>query len=96
MGVPTPHYDRFVEERIAEGQYQNASELLRAGLRLLEQQTREGEKKLAMLRELAAGAFESLDHGHGFAVENKRELKDLLRHVGRRAAKGTAKRRGGE
>ena len=31
-----PHFDRFVQEKLAEGRYQNASEVIRAGLRLLE------------------------------------------------------------
>jgi antitoxin ParD1/3/4 len=37
----TGHYDQFVENEIAVGRYKNASEVLRAGLRLLEQQARE-------------------------------------------------------
>ena len=31
-----PHFDRFVQEKLTEGRYQNASEVVRAGLRLLE------------------------------------------------------------
>jgi antitoxin ParD1/3/4 len=30
------HFEKFVEEQIAHGRYQNASEVVRAGLRLLE------------------------------------------------------------
>lgn len=32
------HYESFVEDRIAQGRYQNASEMIRAGLRLLEEE----------------------------------------------------------
>jgi len=32
----TDHFDRFVQRQIDIGQYKNASEVLRAGLRLLE------------------------------------------------------------
>jgi len=39
----TDHYDHFVESLIASGQYKNASEIMRAGLRLLEQETKEDE-----------------------------------------------------
>lgn len=34
--VLTDHQDRLIEDLIAAGRYQNASEVLRAGLRLLE------------------------------------------------------------
>lgn len=34
----TDHFDRFIEAGIAAGRYQNASEVVRAALRLLEQQ----------------------------------------------------------
>ncbi len=46
----TDHYDQFVQQEIDVGRYKNASEVLRAGLRLLEQQKREDEEKLAILR----------------------------------------------
>ena len=32
------HFDSFVEEQLATGRFQNASEVVRAGLRLLEDQ----------------------------------------------------------
>ena len=32
-----PHYETFIEDRIAKGRYQNTSEMIRAGLRLLEE-----------------------------------------------------------
>jgi antitoxin ParD1/3/4 len=40
------HFTRFVEEQIGLGRYSNASDVMRAGLRLLEEQ----EAKLATLR----------------------------------------------
>jgi antitoxin ParD1/3/4 len=32
------HFEKFVQERVARGRYQNVSEVVRAGLRLLEEQ----------------------------------------------------------
>ena len=42
--VLTEQQDRFVEARVEAGNYQNASEVLRASLRLREQQTLSDEE----------------------------------------------------
>ena len=46
----TPEMDRYVANRIESGQYANASEVLRAGLRVLEYSERENLVKLDALR----------------------------------------------
>jgi antitoxin ParD1/3/4 len=88
----TDHYDRFVAQQVTGGTYSNASEVMRAGLRLLEQQTREEREKLALLRSLAAEAFQQLDQGQGIAIGSERELARVIGRLGRGAA-GSPKRR---
>jgi antitoxin ParD1/3/4 len=46
----TAELDRFVATKVKSGRYENASEVVRAGLRTLEQEEREHELKLAALR----------------------------------------------
>jgi antitoxin ParD1/3/4 len=79
----TDHMDRFVADEIGAGRYHNASEVMRAGLRLLEQQTDEGRQKLAALRRLAAEGFSQLDQGHGIEIEGERDLKAFVARIGR-------------
>jgi antitoxin ParD1/3/4 len=64
----TEELERFVAKKIASGRYGNASEVLRAGRRVLEHQKRVYEAKLARLREaLDAGEHSGLADGDPFA-----------------------------
>jgi antitoxin ParD1/3/4 len=52
----TSHFEKFVQDRVKAGRFNNASEVIRAGLRLLEREEKEYEEKLAALRaEIAKG-----------------------------------------
>lgn len=86
------HYDRFVDEQVEAGRYKNASEVFRAGLRLLEHQTQTDEQKLTLLRKLAADGFRALDQGQGLSISNEDGLRDAIASIGRRAAKLSKKR----
>ncbi|MEE4383326.1 MAG: type II toxin-antitoxin system ParD family antitoxin [Pseudomonadales bacterium] len=55
--VLTDQQARMVEQLVQSGRYQNASEVLRDGLRLLAQRHAEDDARLAMLR----GALEEAD-----------------------------------
>ncbi len=83
----TDYFDQFVEKLVTSGRFSNASEVMRAGLRLLEQRAREDAKKLAVLRSLASEGFGELDQGKGTPMESEPELAELIGQIGRRAAK---------
>ena len=83
----TEHLDHFVAEQVEAGRYKNASEVLRAGLRLLEQQTQADEQKLALLRRLASDGFRALDQGQGLNLSSASGLRSAIARIGRRAAK---------
>lgn len=86
----TEHFDRFVDQQVNSGRFKNASEVLRAGLRLLEQQTEAERQKLALLRKLAAEGFEALDQGRGLKVDSEVGLRKAIADAGHRAAKTNA------
>lgn len=83
----TDHPDRFVKGQVETGKYKNASEVLRAGLRLLEQQSQTEERKLALLKRLAAEGFDALDQGRGLSLDGNEQLADAIGRIGRRAAR---------
>jgi antitoxin ParD1/3/4 len=76
----TEHYDRFIEEQVTSGQFKNASEVTRAGLRLLEQHSREEQEKLAAL---AARGFDELDQGRGIVLDGRDQLAEFIGNIGR-------------
>ena len=88
----TNYYDHFVDELVTSGRFSNASEVMRAGLRLLEQQTHEGEEKLRLLRSLASEAFHELDHGQGTVINGESQLTEFVGQIGRRAAEEVEQR----
>ena len=91
----TEHYKEFVDHLVASGRYKNASEVLRAGLRLLEQTTEEETQKLALLRKLARDGFRQIDQGKGIELANQQVLAAHLAMLGRQAAKAPRQRNNG-
>lgn len=82
----TDRYDEFVDELVTSGRFSNASEVIRAGLRLLEQQAHEEAEKVALLRSLASEAFDELDQGQGTPIDNEPGLTDFIGRIGCRGA----------
>ena len=86
----TEHYDSFIAAGVEAGRYSNASEAVRAGLRLLEQQEQEDQAKVEWLRGAARDAIASLDRGEGRTFSSMDELTGHLRHIAKRTAVGNS------
>jgi len=59
----TPEQDAFIEEAVASGEYQNASEAVRDALRALQQRRREDALKLEALRVHIDAGLAALQRG---------------------------------
>jgi antitoxin ParD1/3/4 len=52
IGVPlTPHLEQFIREQLATGRFQSESDVIRAALRLLEEQAYSKEATIAWLKQ---------------------------------------------
>jgi antitoxin ParD1/3/4 len=59
----TPELERFVQSRVASGRYQTASEVVREGLRLLEEREQSRETVTQELRARIRRGIEQADRG---------------------------------
>ena len=74
------HQQEFVENLVSSGRYQGVSEVVRAGLRLLEERE---EKHKALIKRLEAAVEEGLASGEPEPLESADEL--IARFKARRA-----------
>ncbi len=59
--VLTKHQEKLIETLVGSGRYENASEVLREGLRLVEQREAEDAAKLQVLREAVQVGLDALE-----------------------------------
>ena len=76
----------FIRQSIHDGRYTNASDVVRAGLRLLELHDQNSRLKLDALGHLATEAFDQIDRGECEIVESD-EIDSFLNKM---AAKSRA------
>jgi antitoxin ParD1/3/4 len=88
--VLTKHQEKLIETLVESGRYQNASEVLRDGLRLVEQREAEESAKLTVLREAARVGFAALDRGAFKEFENIEDLQSYLNGLSEKVITRTA------
>jgi antitoxin ParD1/3/4 len=76
--VLTEHQAELVERLVASGRYQNASEVLREGLRMVEDQEAESKARLKALREAAKIGIADIDAGRFREFQSPSQLEHHL------------------
>jgi antitoxin ParD1/3/4 len=87
--VLTKHQEKIIETLVGSGRYQNASEVLREGLRLVEQREAEDAAKLEVLREAAKVGFGAFDRGEFREFDSIDDLKAYLNDLSDKVISGT-------
>jgi antitoxin ParD1/3/4 len=83
--VLSDHQQQLVESLVQSGRYQNSSEVLREGLRLVEERERMEAAKLRLLRQAARQGWADVAAGR-FTDLADDQLEECVGQLGRRAA----------
>jgi antitoxin ParD1/3/4 len=83
--VLSQHQYELVDSLVKSGRYQNASEVLREGLRILERQELENAAKIAALRNAADVGWSDVDSGRFEDIADD-DLDDFVGQLGVRAS----------
>ncbi len=74
----TEHFDSFIASGVEKGRYSNASEVVREGLRLLEQREAEERAKIAWLRGAAQEGIDAIERGEYVTLNSSEAIADYL------------------
>ncbi len=75
------HYDEFIKKMLEDGRYNNASEIIRAGLGLLEDDTRLREVKLEEMRKAVRKGIDDLENGRYTSLENDEDVRSFFEEI---------------
>ncbi len=78
----TEHFDSLIKTGIESGQFSNASEVVREGLRLLEQRQREDKAKIEWLRHAAQEGVDAVERGDYTTLRSRTEIRSLVLSAG--------------
>lgn len=88
--VLTDHQDKLIENLVGSGRYQNASEVLCEGLRLVEQREVAGGTKSELFRTSTTG-FNAMDRGEFKGFDSIDDLQAYLKDLSEKVILGTTK-----
>lgn len=68
------HFDRFIQDRVASGQFSDASEVITEGLRMFEENEADEEAKIEWLRAAAEEGFADIERGDYVTLSSPEEI----------------------
>ncbi|MDP3616744.1 MAG: type II toxin-antitoxin system ParD family antitoxin [Rhodoferax sp.] len=81
----TPHFEALTQQLVASGRYNNVSEVVRDGLRLLESRVQEDAAKLVALRDAAKLGFAAIERGEYLALKSDQDIENFVQQAGLQA-----------
>jgi antitoxin ParD1/3/4 len=81
----TEHFDQFIDAAVESGRFSNASEIVREGLRLLEQREREDQAKIEWMRSAAKESFGAIERGDSISLGSDAEIASFLQGARKKA-----------
>ena len=88
--VLSERHEKLITDLVASGRYQNASEILREGLRLVEERDAREADKLEALRAAAEIGLEALERGEFRDFGSFEDLGDYLKTMSDEVIAGSA------
>ena len=79
--VLTDHHERLIESLVGNGRYQNASEVLREGLRLVEQREAEDAAKIEAFRAAVQEGVDAIERGDYVEFKDSASMRAYLMAV---------------
>ncbi len=82
----TPHFESLTQQLVTSGRYNNISEVIRDGLRLLESRIEEESAKLHALRTAVKVGLDDFEDGKFTQLNTAQQIQDFVRQSGERVA----------
>jgi antitoxin ParD1/3/4 len=90
----TPHFSKFIRDKVKSGRYSNASEVVREALRKLEQEEIVAEQSEIVdpdnFQEAVLDGLRSIERGEGTEIRTREELRRYFEDIVHRGKKRLA------
>lgn len=89
--VLTDHHEKVIEELVRSGRYQNASEVLREGVRLVEKREAEDKARLEAFKAAVQVGLDDLEAGRYYEFDTAEELDTFIQGLGQETTRAAAR-----